>query len=368
MIPYIAFRNIKLLGLKEKQKNINTTTTTRKMSKLLRLGRSMSASNRAAAATRKTLSTLLNNNNNANKSVQQQTRLLFTSRLLSQQQQPATTPPPQSDTTTTTNKAENFLNGSSAVYIDEIYASWLADPKSVHKSWDIYFRTNSVQTPPTLGLSSSSAAHSQQPVAAAADLNTLVKLLQQQVLSPPSNKYSSSSLVPSSPEEKLVEDHLKLYALIRSYQIRGHKKANLDPLGIGRSLDVTNEKVQDLTPEFYNFTETDLSREFKLPATTFIGGSAEQTLTLKEILNRLNSVYSRSIGLEYMYINNFDKCNWIRQQFETPGAGVLTAEEKKRTLKRLIRATRFEEFLAKKWSSEKRFGLEGTYYYYYSFD
>jgi 2-oxoglutarate dehydrogenase E1 component len=324
------------------------------MSKLLRLGRSMSASNRAAA-TRTTLSTLLNNNNNTNNTNNSARRLLFTSRLLSQQQQPAT--PPQSDATTTTTKAENFLNGSSAVYIDEIYASWLADPKSVHKSWDIYFRTNSVQTPPTLGLSSAAAIPS-QPVAAA-DLNTLVKLLQQQVLSPPSNKYSSSSLVPSSPEEKLVEDHLKLYALIRSYQIRGHKKANLDPLGIGRSLDVTNEKVQDLTPEFYNFTETDLSREFKLPATTFIGGSAEQTLTLKEILNRLNSVYSRSIGLEYMYINNFDKCNWIRQQFETPGAGVLTAEEKKRTLKRLIRATRFEEFLAKKWSSEKRFGLEG---------
>lgn len=96
---------------------------------------------------------------------------------------------------------------------------------------------------------------------------------------------------------------------------------------------MTDEKVQDLSIEFYNFTEADLSREFKLPATTFIGGS-QHTLTLEEIMSRLKATYSRSIGLEYMYINNFDKCNWIRQQFETPGSGELSADEKKRTLKR----------------------------------
>ena len=247
-------------------------------------------------------------------------------------------------------KAENFLNGSSTTYIEEIYQAWLADPKSVHKSWDIYFRTNAVQAPPTLGQSSVQPAAGQLN---SASLNQIMQLIQQatgQKSTAAPHLYATSSIV-SSPEEKQVEDHLKLYALIRSYQIRGHKKASLDPLGLqdkGRSLDVTNEKVQDLTPEFYNFSEQDLSRVFKLPKTTFIGGGEEQSLTLKEILDRLNGVYCRSIGLEYMYINNFDKCNWIRQQFESPGVGHLTADEKKRTLKRLIRATRFEEFLAKK--------------------
>lgn len=253
-------------------------------------------------------------------------------------------------------KAASFLNGTNAIYSEEIYQAWLADPRSVHKSWDIYFRTNSVQSPPTLGqLPSVNVTSSPSQL----NVNQLIQLLQQSVLQPAAGAYSSPSLVPSSPEEKLVEDHLKLYALIRSYQIRGHKQASLDPLGISRSLDVTDEKVNDLNPEFYNFSEGDMSRVFKLPKTTFIGGEAETQLTLNEILQRLRDVYTRSIGLEYMYINNFDKCNWIRQQFEAPGTGVLTSEEKKRTLKRLIRATRFEEFLAKKWSSEKRFGLEG---------
>jgi 2-oxoglutarate dehydrogenase E1 component len=60
-----------------------------------------------------------------------------------------------------------------------------------------------------------------------------------------------------------------------------------------------------------------------------------------------------------MHINSVDKCEWIRKHFETPNCMELTQTEKQRALKRLIRATKFEEFLAKKWSSEKRFGLEG---------
>jgi 2-oxoglutarate dehydrogenase E1 component len=261
-------------------------------------------------------------------------------------------------------KSENFLNGSSAAYIEEVYQAWLSDPRSVHKSWDIYFRTNSVQAPPTLGITKSAQAtqpSQQLQLGGITNVNQLVQLLQQAMGTSASGRatsYATPSLMPSSPEEKIVEDHLKLYALIRSYQIRGHKMAQLDPLNIMRSLDVTNEKVQDLTPEFYNFNEADMSRVFKLPKTTFIGGN-ETELPLGEILNRLRNVYTRTIGLEYMYINNFDKCNWIRQHFEAPDVGALSQVEKQRTLKRLIRATRFEEFLAKKWSSEKRFGLEG---------
>lgn len=122
---------------------------------------------------------------------------------------------------------------------------------------------------------------------------------------------------------------------------------------------MTAEQIQnDLDPEYYRFSEEDMSRSFKLPLTTFIGGESK-ALTLGEILEQLKRTYCRSIGLEFMFINNLDKCNWIRQKFETPSSGLMEPIEKQRTLKRLIRATRFEEFLAKKWSSEKRFGLEG---------
>lgn len=60
-----------------------------------------------------------------------------------------------------------------------------------------------------------------------------------------------------------------------------------------------------------------------------------------------------------MFINSLNKCDWIRRKFETPGALSFTSEQKRLILARLLRSTRFEAFLAKKWSAEKRFGVEG---------
>jgi len=60
-----------------------------------------------------------------------------------------------------------------------------------------------------------------------------------------------------------------------------------------------------------------------------------------------------------MFINNLEQCDWLKKRFEMPGVMELTSEQKRTLMKRLIRSTNFEQFLAKKWSSEKRFGLEG---------
>lgn len=60
-----------------------------------------------------------------------------------------------------------------------------------------------------------------------------------------------------------------------------------------------------------------------------------------------------------MSITSFRKSQWIREHFEAPGAIHFTNEEKKTILERLTRSTGFENFLAKKFVSEKRFGLEG---------
>ncbi|XP_070780256.1 2-oxoglutarate dehydrogenase complex component E1 isoform X4 [Enoplosus armatus] len=69
--------------------------------------------------------------------------------------------------------------------------------------------------------------------------------------------------------------------------------------------------------------------------------------------------YCQHIGVEFMFINDVEQCQWIRQKFETPGIMQFSLEEKRTLLARMIRSTRFEEFLQRKWSSEKRFGLEG---------
>uniref|UniRef100_A0A8B9KT86 2-oxoglutarate dehydrogenase complex component E1 n=1 Tax=Astyanax mexicanus TaxID=7994 RepID=A0A8B9KT86_ASTMX len=251
--------------------------------------------------------------------------------------------------------AEPFLNGTSSNYVEEMYYAWLENPKSVHKSWDIFFRNANAGAPP------GTAYQSPPPLGV-----SLAELTQAQ------------SLVGAQPNvEKLVEDHLAVQSLIRAYQIRGHHVAQLDPLGImdadldssvptdiitsSDKLDLTHfkERLSVLTVGgFYGLDETDLDKVFRLPTTTFIGGT-ESALPLREIIRRLEMSYCQHIGVEFMFINDLEQCQWIRQKFETPGAMQFSLEEKRTLLARMVRSTRFEEFLQRKWSSEKRFGLEG---------
>ncbi|XP_052567068.1 2-oxoglutarate dehydrogenase complex component E1 isoform X2 [Culex pipiens pallens] len=242
--------------------------------------------------------------------------------------------------------AEPFLNGSSSNYIDDMYNSWLRDPASVHASWDAYFRNNSYSAPPSLAPTPKNHV--------------------------PASQYLGSSLpavagagaaIGGRIDDKLIDDHLAVQAIIRSYQSRGHLVADIDPLGIlnadiQRDPDNNLRANEKVTRTYMNFEEADMDRTFKLPSTTFIGGK-EKFLPLREILSRLEKAYCNKIGVEFMFINSLEQCNWIRERFETPNIMNYSNEEKRLILARLTRATGFEAFLAKKFSSEKRFGLEG---------
>uniref|UniRef100_A0A1Q3FYP1 2-oxoglutarate dehydrogenase complex component E1 n=1 Tax=Culex tarsalis TaxID=7177 RepID=A0A1Q3FYP1_CULTA len=242
--------------------------------------------------------------------------------------------------------AEPFLNGSSSNYIDDMYNSWLRDPASVHASWDAYFRNNSYSAPPSLAPTPKNHV--------------------------PASQYLGSSLpavagagaaIGGRIDDKLIDDHLAVQAIIRSYQSRGHLVADIDPLGIlnadiQRDPDNNLRANEKVTRTYMNFEEADMDRTFKLPSTTFIGGK-EKFLPLREILTRLEKAYCNKIGVEFMFINSLEQCNWIRERFETPNIMNYSNEEKRLILARLTRATGFEAFLAKKFSSEKRFGLEG---------
>ncbi|KAM6040508.1 2-oxoglutarate dehydrogenase complex component E1 isoform 2-T2 [Chlamydotis macqueenii] len=247
--------------------------------------------------------------------------------------------------------AEPFLSGTSSNYVEEMYYAWLENPKSVHKSWDIFFRNANA------GAAPGTAYQSPPP------LSTSLSTLSQ-----------AQFLDQAQPNvDKLVEDHLAVQSLIRAYQVRGHHIAKLDPLGISSvnfddapvtvspnvDLAVFKERLRVLTVGgFYGLDESDLDKVFRLPTTTFIGGN-ESALPLREIIRRLEMAYCQHIGVEFMFINDLEQCQWIRQKFETPGIMQFTNEEKRTLLARLVRSTRFEEFLQRKWSSEKRFGLEG---------
>lgn len=205
---------------------------------------------------------------------------------------------------------DNFLDGTSSVYLEELQRAWEVDPQSVDESWDNFFRNFVGQASTSPGISG-----------------------------------------------QTIQESMRLLLLVRAYQVNGHMKAKLDPLGLEE-----REIPVDLDPALYGFTEADLDREFFLGVWRMSGFLSENrpVQTLRSILNRLEQAYCGTIGYEYMHIPDRDKCNWLREKIETVIPRGYNAERRLVMLDRLIWSTQFENFLATKWTAAKRFGLEGA--------
>jgi multifunctional 2-oxoglutarate metabolism enzyme len=145
------------------------------------------------------------------------------------------------------------------------------------------------------------------------------------------------------------EKQAKVFQLINAYRVRGHLIADLDPL---RQKKPTMYK--ELDPLHYGLTIWDLDREFAT------GGIADrQVMNLGEILSALRNAYCRSVGIEYMHMQETDQKKWIQARLE----GVRTEvgkDEKLRILRKLEQAEGFEKFLHTKFVGQKRFGLDGS--------
>ncbi|KAK9870488.1 hypothetical protein WA026_008046 [Henosepilachna vigintioctopunctata] len=154
-----------------------------------------------------------------------------------------------------------------------------------------------------------------------------------------------------------IQDHAAVKSIIRSFQDLGYLAADLDPLGITTKDRISKIEKWKVDSKFYKRgLDKRLDEQFLVPHNTFIG---PEKMVLKDIIHRCEEIYTGHIGTEYRYINDYDKIRWIRQKLETPGSGVLSKEKKIKLWERLVRTTVFEAFLARKWSSEKRFGIEG---------
>jgi 2-oxoglutarate dehydrogenase E1 component len=154
---------------------------------------------------------------------------------------------------------------------------------------------------------------------------------------------------PLNREESLMHKQMQVSTLVRVHRVRGHLIADLDPLR-------WKEPVlpPELDPATYGITIWDLEREF------LTGGVAGSTkMKLDDLLGVLRDAYCRTIGIEYMHIQDTAEQKWIQSKVEgvtfTP-----TLDEKLRILERVNAAEAFEKFLATKYVGTKRFGLEGA--------
>ncbi len=150
--------------------------------------------------------------------------------------------------------------------------------------------------------------------------------------------------------ESAAADAIRAMMLIRTYRVRGHLAADLDPLGLAKQ-----DLPADLAPEYHGFGAQDLDRK------VYIGGNLGiEWGTIREIVAILRANYCGKVGLEYMHISDVEERRFLQARMEGADKSILfTPEGKKAILGAVIRGEQFEKFLGRKYVGTKRFGLDG---------
>ena len=203
----------------------------------------------------------------------------------------------------------SFLNAAHTGYFAQLYDQYLQQPDSVEPSWRAFFQGFD------FGVENRNGA-----------------------------VYDTTSEVPEH-----LQREFKVVQLIDAYRKRGHLFTKTNPVRDRRTY------TPNLAIENFGLTKADLNEVFNAGETMGIGPS-----TLTKIIEHLEQIYCDSIGVEYMYIRDPEKVNWIQQRLNiNNNHPSFSVEQKKHILKKLNQAVSFENFLHTKYVGQKRFSLEG---------
>ncbi|HEY5334561.1 MAG TPA: multifunctional oxoglutarate decarboxylase/oxoglutarate dehydrogenase thiamine pyrophosphate-binding subunit/dihydrolipoyllysine-residue succinyltransferase subunit, partial [Mycobacteriales bacterium] len=140
----------------------------------------------------------------------------------------------------------------------------------------------------------------------------------------------------------------RVAALIHAYRVRGHLMADTDPL------EFKVRTHPDLDIVEHGLTLWDLDRQFAVGSF-----SGQGRMSLRDVLGVLRDAYCRTVGVEYMHIQDTEQRAWIQQHVEHGHERLDTAGQL-HVLERLNAAEAFEAFLQTKFVGQKRFSLEGA--------
>ncbi len=204
---------------------------------------------------------------------------------------------------------ESFLDGEHAIFLEQIYNQYVANPASVTAEWQQYFQA--METAPALNAGVGNDA--------------------------------------ASIENRTQQ--LNVSRLINAYRYLGHFAANINPLGdYAAKLDLpqltlAHHHLEKVSPDTLFETGT-----FNLKARP----------TLANIVTALNETYVRSTGFEYMHILDVEEKRWLQKRIEPDmGRDPLSPADRQRVLEQLTAAEGFEQYLHRRYVGQKRFGLEG---------
>ncbi|WP_185851028.1 2-oxoglutarate dehydrogenase E1 component [Blattabacterium cuenoti] len=167
-----------------------------------------------------------------------------------------------------------------------------------------------------------------------------------------SNQGEKESLMIIDREKKIKNSffykEFLVYNLISAYRNRGHFFTKTNPIRDRRkhfpSLDLRN----------FGLSEKELDLHFEVGKIIGLGKNS-----LRNIIHNLEKIYCNSIGIEYMYISDSKKIEWIEKWFIDKKMK-FSVKKKIFFLKKLNEAVAFENFIHTKFVGQKRFSIEGN--------
>lgn len=214
------------------------------------------------------------------------------------------------------------MNVFSRAYIDSLFDDFQQDPSSLPPEWQAYFANYD-------------PAETKIEIASLPSSSGALK---------PNLQHDTTSCRSVAQLQDRVDQ------LIRGYRVRGHLQAKIDPLGRPR------ENNEELNLESYGLLPSDFTKSFS--ARTVDG---QNFRSLEEIVDLMQQTYCRSIGVQFMHIDDHHVRHWLQTRMEgSRNRMQLHRKTQLRILTRLTDAVIFEEFMRKKFKGAKTFSLEGA--------
>lgn len=242
---------------------------------------------------------------------------------------------------------ETILSGSNAQFIEAQFARYQKDPNSVDEGWRAYFdHLSAGAVGVTNGTDHPSWQREDWPPLQNGDLTLALDAGAQ----PAPVEAAAGAGLSDAQIRAATTDSLRALMMIRSYRVRGHLHAKLDPLGIS-----SHPEHPELDPANYGFGPEDLDRPIFIDNVLGL-----EMATLREIIEILERTYCSTIGVEYMHIAEPDEKAWIQERIEGREKEItFTDMGKQAILQKITEAETFEKFLNTKYTGTKRFGLDG---------
>ncbi|HVX48876.1 MAG TPA: 2-oxoglutarate dehydrogenase E1 component [Chitinophagaceae bacterium] len=213
----------------------------------------------------------------------------------------------------------SYITSSHPAFIENLYQDFLKNPESVDTELKKFFE----------GFDFAVSSHAANGNGSA-------------------NGTAAAPAIPPADAAKDWMREIRVYRLILGYRNKGHLIASTNPIRQRK------DRGANLDLGFFGLSEEDLDKTFNAGNLIGLGPAS-----LRDILAHLKSCYASHVGIEFKYVSDQKKIDWLTNEMERKFTNPLPIEKKKRILEKLNQGVIFEKFLHTKYIGQKRFSLEG---------